>query len=172
MPLAPPKSPMAPSVAAKRKLTDDQKQELREAFDLFDQEQTGLIDYHQLKVAIRALGFEIKKAEVLQLMDEHDPTGRGTIDYDAFVDIMALRIAARSPEEEMHKAFLLFAEDVGADGTKRISLKNMKEIAKELGENLTSDDLQAMIAEFDTDADGKISFEEFRAIMQSSSLYE
>ena len=123
-----------------------------------------MIDYHQLKVAIRALGFEIKKAEVLQLMDEHDPTGRGTIDYDAFVDIMALRIAARSPEEEMHKAFLLFAEDVGADGTKRISLKNMKEIAKELGENLTSDDLQAMIAEFDTDADGKISFEEFRGV--------
>jgi len=163
---------MAPSVAAKKKLTEEQRQELKEAFDLFDQDQTGLIDYHQLKVAIRALGFEIKKAEVLQLMEEHDPIGRGTIDYDSFVDIMAVRIAARSPEEEMHKAFLLFAEDSDVKGNKQISLKNMREIASELGENLSSDELQAMITEFDTNQDGKISFEEFRAIMQSSSLYE
>ena len=33
-----------------RELTDEQKKELREAFDLFDSEQSGRIDYHELKV--------------------------------------------------------------------------------------------------------------------------
>ena len=32
-----------------------------EAFDLFDTDKSGSIDYHELKVAIRALGFDVKK---------------------------------------------------------------------------------------------------------------
>ena len=39
--------------AKRRGLTDEQKLELREAFDLFDSEQTGRIDYHELKVHCR-----------------------------------------------------------------------------------------------------------------------
>ncbi len=51
-------------------------------------------------------------------------------------------------------------------------MRNMRRIAKELGENLTDDELQAMIDEFDEDRDGEISFDEFSAIMKSTSLYE
>ena len=44
-----------------RELSDDAMQELREAFDLFDSDKTGSIDLHELKVLMRALGFEVKK---------------------------------------------------------------------------------------------------------------
>jgi|TARA_B100001094_G_C17586964_1_gene510132 centrin-3 len=47
----------------------------------------------------------------------------------------------------------------------------MRRIAKELGENLTDEELQAMIDEFDEDRDGEISMEEFVRIMRSTSLY-
>ena len=40
------------------KLTDEEKQELKEAFDLFDADKTGSIDYHELEVCMKALGFE------------------------------------------------------------------------------------------------------------------
>ncbi len=36
--------------AAKPELSEDQKQELREAFELFDADKTGSIDLHELKV--------------------------------------------------------------------------------------------------------------------------
>uniref|UniRef100_A0A8C9GKL2 EF-hand domain-containing protein n=1 Tax=Piliocolobus tephrosceles TaxID=591936 RepID=A0A8C9GKL2_9PRIM len=65
----------------RNELTDEQKNEIKEAFDLFDTEKTGKIDYHELKVAIRALGFDIKKADVLELMREYDKTNSGYIDY-------------------------------------------------------------------------------------------
>lgn len=39
------------------------------------------------------------------------------------------------------------------------------------GENLTEEELQAMIDEFDKDQDGMISFDEFMYIMKQSSLY-
>jgi Ca2+-binding EF-hand superfamily protein len=43
----------------------------REAFDLFDTDKSGSIDYHELKVAIRALGFDVKK-EVRHPRWRHD----------------------------------------------------------------------------------------------------
>ena len=36
----------------RRELTSEQKEELREAFDLFDSDKDGVIDYHELKVYI------------------------------------------------------------------------------------------------------------------------
>jgi Ca2+-binding EF-hand superfamily protein len=90
---------------------------------------------------MRSLGFDVKKAEALALMDEHDVVGTGYIGYDEFLDIMARRIAERSPEEELRKAFELFDEDA----TGRISLRNLRHVVKELGENLSDDELQAMI---------------------------
>jgi len=77
------------------------------------------------------------------------------------------KYANRDPEEEIMKAFDLFDDD----GTGKISLPNLRRIARELGENLTDDELQAMIDEFDKDQDGKINREEFLAIMSQTSIY-
>ena len=47
-----------------KELTEEQKQEIKEAFDLFDTDGSGSIDSKELKVAMRALGFEPKKEEI------------------------------------------------------------------------------------------------------------
>ena len=40
------------------------------------------------------------------------------------------------------------------NATGKISLRNLKRVARELGETLGDEELQAMIDEFDTDGDG------------------
>ena len=45
----------------RQELSEEQRQEIKEAFELFDTDKTGTIDYHELKVAMRALGFDVKK---------------------------------------------------------------------------------------------------------------
>ena len=81
--------------------------------------------------------------------------------------IVADRYASRDPEDEIRKAFQLFDDD----HTGKVSLKNMKRVARELGENLSEEELQAMIDEFDRDQDGEISAEEFMYIMKQSTMY-
>ena len=53
-------------------LTEEQKQEIREAFDLFDTDGSGTIDAKELKVAMRALGFEPKKEEIKKMIADID----------------------------------------------------------------------------------------------------
>ena len=64
-------------------LSSDQSHEIREAFELFDINKDSKLDYHQLKVAIRALGFDLKKAEVLKLLREFNSSD-GLIPFDSF----------------------------------------------------------------------------------------
>mmetsp|Transcript_20205 Transcript_20205/g.19524 ORF Transcript_20205/g.19524 Transcript_20205/m.19524 type:complete len:161 (-) Transcript_20205:1115-1597(-) len=148
-------------------LTEDQKQELREAFELFDSDKTGSIDMHELKVLMRALGFDVKKPDIIKLVHDVDPSNSGSVEYNQFLEIMSDKYAERDPEEEIKKAFQLFDDD----HTGRISLRNMRRVARELGENLSEEELQNMIDEFDRDQDGEISAEEFMYIMKQSTMY-
>ena len=68
----------------------DQKTEIKEAFDLFDTEKTNRIDYSELKVTLEALGFELSKKDLLKLMKEYDPSETGKIEYTDFVDLSKL----------------------------------------------------------------------------------
>ena len=151
----------------KPELTEEQKQEIREAFDLFDADGSGTIDAKELKVAMRALGFEPKKEEIKKMISDIDKDGSGTIDFNEFLQMMTAKMSEKDSKEEILKAFRLFDDDE----TGKISFKNLKRVAKELGENLTDEELQEMIDEADRDGDGEINEAEFLRIMKKTSLY-
>ena len=71
----------------KRELTDLEKQEIQEAFKLFDTDNDEKIDYHELKVALRALGFDVKKADLQKVMDDYDVESTGKITIEDFNEI-------------------------------------------------------------------------------------
>lgn len=72
----------------------------------------------------------------------------------------------RDPIEEIKKAFQLFDDD----NTGKISVRNLKRVAKELGEDIDEEELQAMIDEFDLDNDGEINEQEFISIMTDADI--
>eukprot|EP00971_Amphidinium_carterae_P131621 2606733-Amphidinium_carterae.1 len=57
--------------------------------------------------------------------------------------MMTHKILNRDPKDEILKAFRLFDDDE----TGKISFKNLKRVAKELGERMTDEELQEMIDE-------------------------
>merc|ERR1712167_560045 len=117
------------------------------------------IDAKELKVAMRALGFEPKKEEIKRMMAEADRNDSGVIEFPEFLDLMTQKMAERDPREEMLKAFRLFDDDE----TGKSSFKNLKRVAKELGERMTD--------EADRDGDGEVNEEEFLRIMKKTNLF-
>lgn len=91
----------------------------------------------------------------------------GKLSYADFLSLMTVKMAEKDTREEILKAFRLFDDDE----TGTISFKNLKRVAKELGENLTDEELQEMIDEADRDGDGEVNKEEFLRIMQKTQLY-
>ena len=148
-------------------MSEEQKQEIREAFDLFDTDGSQTIDAKELKVAMRALGFEPNKDEIKKMIADIDKDGNGTIEFDEFLAMMTAKMGARDRREDLMKAFRLFDDDE----TGKISFKNLKRVAKELGENMTDEELQEMIDEADRDGDGEVNEEEFFRIMKKTSLF-
>jgi len=63
----------------------------------------------------------------------------GTVDFSDFLAMMTVKMSEKDSKEEILKAFRLFDDDE----TGKISFKNLKRVAKELGENLTDEELQA-----------------------------
>ncbi|CAB3384652.1 Hypothetical predicted protein [Cloeon dipterum] len=151
----------------KFELSDEQKADIKSAFALFDKEDTGLMATRDLKVALRALGFEPKKEEIKKMVTEVDKDGKGKITLDDFTQLMMMKMADKDSREEILKAFRLFDDE----NTGHISFDNLKRVAKELGENVTDEELQEMIDEADNDKDGKVSQDEFLKIMKKTCLY-
>ena len=151
---------------AKRRaeLAGEHEVEVREAFELFDPHKTSFITYHELKVILRALGFEVKKSEVVQLAKEFDVEETGRLSYDDYLEIMRRKYGERDPIEETLKAFRLFDQD----GKGKISLADLRRVGKELGESLKEEELAAMIEEFDHDGDGQSNSYSIQSTRKSS----
>ncbi len=154
-----------PQKKYRTELSEEQRQEIKEAFELFDSESTGRIDAKELKVAMRALGFEPKKGELQTILNTYKITDG--ISFEEFMDILTQKMLERDPVEEMKKAFNLICEE----GHNKITLKSLQKVAQELGENMTIEELQEMIDEADRDGDGEIGEEDFIKIMKKTNLF-
>nr|XP_056711008.1 uncharacterized protein LOC130482321 [Euleptes europaea] len=151
----------------KHELTEEQKQEIREAFNLFDTDESGGIDVKELDVALQTLGFETKKGEVRKMVAEIGKDYHGIINCEDFLTLVIKKMSEKDNKEELLKAFKLF----DTDGTGKISFKNLKRAFSELGEDIADEEIQEMIAEADRDGDGEINQQEFLRIMKKSNLY-
>ncbi len=110
----------------KRELSELEKQEIQEAFNLFDTDNDLKIDYHELKVALRALGFDVKKADLQKLMTDYDTEDTGKVTLDDFNEISKRMIQDRDPQEDLQRAFKLFADD----SSSKINFRNLRKISK------------------------------------------
>merc|ERR1739848_260855 len=136
--------------AAKRGgLTEEQMDEVREAFNLFDNDQSGAIDVRELKAAMRALGFEVKNEELKKMVSDGDNDGNGTIEFAEFLQMMTGKTGEKDSREDIEKVFKLFDDD----NTIKISFRNLARVAEELGENIDDEELQDMINQADRDGD-------------------
>ncbi|KAK8789382.1 hypothetical protein WA538_001159 [Blastocystis sp. DL] len=142
-------------------LTEEQKKEYTQAFEVFDKNKDGMISRQELKTIMRSLGQNPTEDDIEEMLLNVDRDKDGQISYDEFMKIISQQIKASEDVDEMAEAFAVF--DVDKDGY--ITKSELHQVMNRLGENLTDEQLDAMIKEADTDGDGKINIAEFRLLM-------
>lgn len=82
--------------------------------------------------------------------------GSGTVDFPEFLNMMAKKIQnTDSVEDEIKEAFRVFDKD----GRGHISTEEFRFVMRNIGSQMTEEEIEEMIAEADSDHDGLISYD-------------
>jgi centrin-1 len=150
-------------------LSQDEVDEIRQAFDLFDTNGTGKIDPKELKAAMQSLGFDSKNPTIFQLIAELDTAEaakKGGIDFDTFVEAINNKLGDKETKEGIRRIFNLFIDDPNSD---TITITSLKRIARELGEQMSNEELKDMLERASSNGN-ELTFEEFYDIMTKKSF--
>ena len=150
-------------------LSNEEVDEIKQAFDLFDTNGTGKIDPKELKAAMQSLGFDSKNPTIYQLsadLDTPQSEKNGGISFDDFVDAINDKLGDKESKEGIRRIFDLFIDDPNAD---TITLSSLKKISKELGENMSDEELKDMLERASKNG-VELTFEEFYDIMTKKSF--
>eukprot|EP00826_Nyctotherus_ovalis_P060023 TRINITY_DN8395_c0_g4_i1.p1 TRINITY_DN8395_c0_g4~~TRINITY_DN8395_c0_g4_i1.p1 ORF type:complete len:173 (-),score=62.23 TRINITY_DN8395_c0_g4_i1:117-635(-) len=143
--------------------TEDEIEELREAFNLFDTEGRGIIDPRDLKAAMHSLGFEAKNPIIYEIISDMD-TGSEGIAFEPFLEILATKLGDRQSKEGIDRIFRL----MDSDKSRTIDVNDLKKVSKEIGENATHEELKELLSRAATNG-VEITPEDFYRIMTKKS---
>ena len=150
-----------------RRLTDKQRAEIADLFDLYDEDESGTIDISELPTLLRALGFTPTNAFCEQLMRKYDANADGTLGLEEFMTLVATEpLPGTATEAELLRVFKLF--DLDGNGT--VSSDELVSAMTARGEPISLDEARAMVARVDTDGDRELNFAEFAAMMRGASI--
>ncbi|GAM18082.1 hypothetical protein SAMD00019534_012570, partial [Acytostelium subglobosum LB1] len=104
-------------MASKRRLTreessvvlgEDQVAELKEAFELFDSNRTGIIKKDALKTVLKQFNVFVTQDQLDEMFNEADATKSGGIGFPEFMSMMSRRMKQTSNEQILLNAFKTF----------------------------------------------------------------
>ncbi|KAK7253071.1 hypothetical protein RIF29_37477 [Crotalaria pallida] len=136
---------------------------LKEMFKSMDTDNSGTITFEELKAGLPKLGTKLSESEVRQLMEAADVDGNGTIDYIEFITA-TMHMNRVEREDHLYKAFEYFDRDKSG----YITMEELESALKKynMGDEKT---IKEIIAEVDTDNDGRINYDEFVAMMRKGN---
>merc|ERR1711881_219793 len=147
-------------------LSEDEVEEIKEAFDLFDNDGSGAISVNELTSAMKSLGFDVKHAVVYNMVSDLDSDGSGEIEFGEFLEVMCAKITDKNTLEEIDRVFKLFDKD--RNGT--LEADDLSRVCKELGEEMSEEDVREVIQRADLDGDGVVGLQDFYNVLTKKTF--
>jgi calmodulin len=137
---------------------------LRKAFESFDSTKSGSISTETVAEILRLMGQPFNRQILEEMIEEVDEDKSGRLEFEEFI-ILAAKFIVEEDEEalqkELKEAFRLYDKE----GNGFIPTSCLKEILRELDDQLSDADLDGMINEIDSDGSGTVDFDEFMEMM-------
>jgi len=119
--------------------------DMKRAFDMIDEDRSGLIDADELQGAAVALGIPME--ENIQVL-----LGTEKITFEMFFNRMTAKLTPDDKVDDLMNIFEMFDHDF----TGTISFENLQNVARMIGASETPQDIQEMLSTLDTDGDGEL----------------
>ncbi|KAM7275835.1 hypothetical protein ACFE04_017701 [Oxalis oulophora] len=145
-------------------LSDQEVEVIRDMFTLMDTDDDGKVTYEELKAGLRKVGSQLAEPEIKMLMEVADVDGNGVLDYGEFVAV-TIHLQKMENDEHFRRAFMFFDKD----GSGFIELIELHEALTDESGEIDGNVIDDIMHEVDTDKDGRISYEEFIAMMKAGT---
>ncbi|CAL1294102.1 myosin-2 essential light chain-like [Argiope bruennichi] len=142
--------------------SDDQLTDFQDAFSLFDSRGDGKISISQLGDVLRALGQNPTEAEVKKCCHQLKPDER--IGFEVFLPI--LQTISKNRSTDTAEDFIEGLRHFDKDGNGFISSAELRHLLTTLGEKLTDDEVEQLLAGQE-DSQGNVNYEDFVRMVMS-----
>jgi centrin-1 len=158
------KQPKAVPTAWKDRLTEEDYNELKSTFEVFDEDGSGTIDPVEINKVLEELGLDKRNPFILTLInglkDKNKP-----ISFEEFIDTIASKVGETKTRDGLRRVFALYDKD--ENGT--VDFEEFKAISKQLHENINDDDLLELLhsthVNHKTANNEGVTFDEFYTIV-------
>ena len=140
-------------------IPEDQMEEFKQAFALFDKDGNGHVDANELGQVLASLGQIPTEDELKRMISEVDGDMNGTIEFSEFLQMMKSKMSKKENEEEIQEAFNAF--DVNKNGI--INAKSLQKAFKSMNETFTDEEIKEMINVVGNG--GEVNFNQFKNMM-------
>ena len=148
-----------------RKLSEQEICELREAFNIFDDNSDGSISKNKLHLLLKIFKQKPSENEYINAFESLGIRNKKKINFNEFLMIIAKLTQNTKINEQRYFQKLFDKMDRNKNG--RISINEIRYIIRKSNENISEEEIELLIKEVDTDGDGLISFDEFLVFMKS-----
>ncbi|KAI3666025.1 hypothetical protein L6452_44663 [Arctium lappa] len=139
----------------------DKEQQYRRVFGHIDKNGDGKISPPELQICIGRIGGDLSLEEAEMAAEMMDSDGDGLLSLEDLVNV----VEGANEEEKINDLKMAFKMYEEMEGSGCITPKSLRRMLSKLGESRTVDDCKVMIAKFDVNGDGVLSFDEFREMM-------
>ena len=146
---------------AKSRLDEDQREEFKEAFKVFDEDNGGSIDDEEFENLMKMLGYNMSDEELSAIFNAVDEEGEGEILFHDFLTLMVVLMENDTEELNLINAFATL--DKKNSGL--ISVEHVRNILTTIGEQMTTKEIEKFIENTDLDNDGMVSINDIQRML-------
>ncbi|KAK8691446.1 hypothetical protein V6N13_074957 [Hibiscus sabdariffa] len=140
-------------------LPNEQVDSITEMFNMMDVDENGNLTFEELRDGLHKIGHSLDDPDVQMLMDAADIDGNGMLSREEFVIMVVHLKRIGGNDELLSQAFNVFDKN-------QSGYIEMEELQEALGhDNLHQQLIKDIMNDVDKDKDGRISYEEFKAMM-------
>jgi Ca2+-binding EF-hand superfamily protein len=142
---------------------NDKRREVRELFDEVDTDGSGEVDAAEVAQLVQNLGIKMNPSELQDAMAKMDIDGSGEVEFEEFYHwwMSPSTIGSMKKSRDRMEAVKNLFDTLDDDSSGSLNRDKVTQLAKSLGAALSKQDINAAMAEMDTDGNDEVDFFEF-----------